>query len=108
MPALYLNLSEAEIDRLNYEAFHYPCTMIQRRIFSVYLKAKVDFSLQMISLITGLCPNIISHWIHVYQAAGIEGLMSNHYGTNSSQLEEYSSTILEDFKSSPPRTAAEA
>ena len=39
MPALQLNLSEAEIERLSYERYAYPHPMIQKRIFSVYLKA---------------------------------------------------------------------
>jgi hypothetical protein len=34
-----MNLSEEEIRVLNYERFHYPCSKIQRKLHTVYLKA---------------------------------------------------------------------
>ena len=41
MPAL-LNFCEAEIEKLRYERYAYPCVMIQKRLFAVYLKAVSD------------------------------------------------------------------
>lgn len=39
-----LNMSEDEIQRLNYERFHYLCPKIQKRLHAVYLKATQKMS----------------------------------------------------------------
>ncbi|HUZ60641.1 MAG TPA: hypothetical protein VMU83_17850 [Hanamia sp.] len=39
MPSLKFNLSEAEIEKLNYERYAFPDPMVQKRIHAVYLKA---------------------------------------------------------------------
>jgi transposase len=108
MPALLFNLSEAELDRLRYERYAYPHPMIQKRIFSVYLKAISTYCNQEIGLITGLHANTVAHWITVYEQRGYEGLLANHYGTNESELEQHSGSILASFREQPPRSAAEA
>jgi len=108
MPALSLNLSKAEIDKLNYERFAYPHPMIQKRIFSVYLKAVLNYSNPTIGLITGLHPNIVSYWIRVYKEKGFGALLTNRYGTNKSSLEEHAENILGSFLQKPPMNASEA
>jgi transposase len=108
MPALLLHLSEAEIEKLSYERYAYPHPMIQKRIFSVYLKAVSTFSNLQIGFITGIHANTVGHWIRVYEQQGYEGLLCNNYGTNQSQLEPQSHSILCSFKQQPARTAAEA
>ena len=108
MPALSISISKAEIEKLSYERYAYPHPMIQKRIFSVYLKAVSTFSIQQIGFITGRHPNTISHWIAVYKWQGYEGLLCNHYGTNQSELQEHSACILSCLSKQPPRSAAEA
>lgn len=54
------NLSEAEIEILSYERYAYPHPMIQKGIFSVYLKAVTRFSHQDIGLIIGLHLNTVA------------------------------------------------
>jgi transposase len=108
MPALLSNISDADIERLSYERYAYPHPMIQKRIFSVYLKVISTFSNQQIGFITGLHPNTISHWITVYERQGYGGLLCNNYGTNQSELQEHSECILTCLGQQPPRSAAEA
>ncbi|MDQ3843487.1 MAG: IS630 family transposase [Bacteroidota bacterium] len=108
MPALPFNLSEAEIERLRYERYAYPQPMIQKRIFAVYLKGVSTFSNQDIGFICGLHANTVAHWMGVYQQQGYEGLLSIHYGTNESELEQYSESLLASFQEQPPRSAGEA
>lgn len=108
MPTLSLNVSEAEIEKLSYERYAYPQPMIQKRIFSVYLKAVFTFSNQDIGLITGLHANTVAHWISVYKQNGYEGLLSNNYGTNQSELESYAQSIFDSLGHQPARTAQEA
>jgi len=108
MPTLSFKISEAEIEKLNYERYAYPQPMIQKRIFSVYLKAVTNFSNSNIGLITGLHPNIVSYWIRVYKENGFDGLLTNNYGTNKSSLEEHGESILCSFLHKPSLNAAEA
>ncbi len=108
MPALSFNISKAEIERLSYERYAYPHPMIQKRIFSLYLKAVSTFSNQDIGFITGLHPNTVSRWIAIYEQQGYEGLLRNNYGTNQSELHKHSKCILTCLREQPPRSAAEA
>ncbi len=108
MPTLLFNVSEADIEKLRYERYAYPYPTIQKRIFAVYLKVISDYSDHQIGFITGLHANTVSRWIAVYQLQGYEGLLSNHYGTNQSELQEHARSILDCFSQQPPRSAAEA
>lgn len=108
MPALQLNLSEAELERLRYERYAYPCPMIQKRIFAVYLKAAFTFCNELIGRICGLHANTVAHWVRVYEREGYEGLLTNGYGTNQSHLEQHCQSLLCSFDKEPPRTAAQA
>jgi len=108
MRTLSYKISETEIAKLNYERFAYPHPMVQKRIFSVYLKAVLNYSNHTIGLITGLHQNTVSYWIQVYQKKGYEGLLTNSYGTNESELETHSESILSSFSKQPPMCAAEA
>jgi len=34
-----LEISSEELARLNYERYHYPCPLVQKRLHSIYIKA---------------------------------------------------------------------
>ena len=107
MPALLSAISEAELDALNYERYHYPDPLVQKRLHAVYLKARLNYSYRNISLITGLHPNMVAHWTKVYQKDGLPALKTNNYGTNKSELEAHAADILRDFEANPPRSSDE-
>lgn len=108
MPTLSIKFSQADLEKLSYERYAYPDPLIQKRLFSVYLKAVSSYSNPDIGFITGLHANTVSRWIKVYQSRGYEGLLCNHYGTNQSELEEHSGRILASLRRQPPRSAPEA
>ena len=87
---LLLNLSDAEIQQLNYERFYYLCPIVQKRMHVVYIKATTEFSCTMIGHLTGLNSRTVSYWIKAYQKSGIDALYEFNYGTNKSELECYS------------------
>ena len=105
---LQINLSKAEIQRLNYERFYYPCPIVQKRFHAVYMKAIVKASNTTIGLLTGLNRQSVSHWIQVYQTEGFDALYQFNYGTNKSELENHSMSILQSFTDHPPMSACEA
>lgn len=105
---LRLNLSDAEIQVLNYERFYYPCPIVQKRIHAVYIKATVGLSDTVIAQLTGLHRHSVRHWLQVYQAGGFESLCQINYGTNKSELENHTDSILKSFTERPPMSACEA
>lgn len=105
---LLINFSEAEIQQLNYERFYYPCPIVQKRIHAVYLKATVGLPDTMIGQLTGLHRHSVSHWVQVYRNEGFEPLCRFKYGTNKSELENHSDSILKSFTDQPPMSACEA
>jgi transposase len=102
------NLSNAEIEVLNYERFHYPCPMVQKRLHAVYLKNTIGGSDTAIGLICDLHFNSVSTWVKTYNSEGIKPLFVNNYGTNKSDLQAHSISILENFEQSAPVSSNEA
>ena len=98
---LQVNLSHAETQRLNYERYHYPCTIIQKRIEAVFIKATTGFSGTMVGQITGLHRHSASRWAQCCQTGGFESLYQYNYGTNKSELENYPGSILNSFTQRP-------
>jgi transposase len=92
-----LNLPEQEIQRLNYERYHYPCPVVQKRLHAVYLKAALSYSNEFIATIVDSHRNMVSAWIKAYQSEGFDALCQVGYGTNQSNLEQKAQSILESF-----------
>ena len=108
MPTLKFNVSEAEIEKLNYERYAYPDPMVQKRILAVYLKATLGWNNSIIGQIVGLHYNAVGEWINAYKKNGFESLLRNNYGSNKSELETHAVSILKSFLRQPPMTSAEA
>lgn len=104
---LQLNLSETEIQKLNYERFYYPCPIVQKRIHAVYFKT-FGMPNKEIGKLTGLNREIAGDWIRAYLADGFEALCQFNYGTNKSELDNHAESILSSFTQRPPMTANEA
>jgi len=105
---LQLNLRDAEIQKLKYERYYYPCPMVQKRIDAVYYKATLKISNKMIARLVGSDGHTIGDWIHTYKQGGFEALCSFKYGTNKSKLENHATDILKSFTEHPPMNSAEA
>ena len=108
MPTLKFNLSEAEIEKLNYERYAYPDPMIQKRILAVYLKATLGWNNSIIGQIDGLHYNAVGEWINTYKKNRFESLLSNNYGSKKSELENHADSILKSFQIQPPMTSSAA
>jgi len=104
---LQLNLSDAEIQRLNYERYYYPCPQVQKRIHAVYFKT-FGMSNKEIAQLTGLNREIVGDWLGIYVADGFEALCQFNYGTNKSELVNHAESILSSFTELPPMNTNEA
>jgi len=105
---LQKNPSKAEIKKLNYERYYYPCPLVQKRIHAVYHKVTSNMSNEKIASIVDLHRDSVSDWTRVYQKGGFKALCQFNYGTNKSELEEHSSNILEFLAKHPPMSVNEA
>ena len=105
---LQINISNTEIQRLNYERFYYPCPIVQKRIHVVYFKSITCMSDTMIGQLAGVHRHSVKYWVDVYQNQGFESLCQFKYGTNKSELENHSESILESFIKHPPMSVCEA
>jgi transposase len=105
---LQLNLSETEIKRLNYERFHYPCPIVQKRIHAVYMKATSKLTNAEVGKFAELHRHTVGKWMHAYKQGGFEALCQFNYGTNKSTLENHSDSILKSFSERPPMNSNEA
>lgn len=102
------NPSKAEIQRLNYERYHYPCSTVQKRLHAVYYKATTGMSNKMIGILTDLNRDSVGFWIMRYQQCGFEAVCQFNYGTNKSTLENHENSILKFFAEHPPMNTNEA
>jgi transposase len=102
------NLSPADIEKLNYERFHYPCPRVQKRLHAVYLKHTLGGSNLLIGSICDLHYNSVGQWLQRYQNEGIEALFENHYGHQESALQIHQAGILASFRQQAPVSSNEA
>jgi len=79
-----------------------------RRLHAVYLNHTIGGSNELIGLTCDLHSNIVSHWVKTYNLEGIKPLFVNNYGTNKSDLQVHSTSILANFKESAPVSSNEA
>ena len=103
-----LNLSEEEIQMLNYERFHYPCPKIQKRIHAIYLKAGHDMSNSHIGKILDIHYNRVSKYVEMYIAGGFEEICKTNYPTRVGEMELHKDTIIENLNQNPVCSIAEA
>ena len=101
-------LSSEELAKLNYERYHYPCPIIQKRLHTVYIKASTPSSNKEISIIVSAHPNSVGQWITTYKENGFDELCKITRYSNQSLLEKEAVSIKELFARQPPRSIDEA
>lgn len=102
-----LKVTDAELQKLNHERYYYPCPIVQKRIHAIYYKA-LGKSNKEISDFVGLNREIVGDWVRRFKKGGFEALCQYNYGTNKSEMENYSDSILSSFSEQPPMNANEA
>jgi len=62
-----LEIIPEELAKLNYDRYHYPCPLVQKRLHSIYIKAISGLSNEDVGNLTDAHRNSISEWVKVYQ-----------------------------------------
>jgi len=103
-----LKLSSEELTKLNYERYHYPCPIVQKRLHCIYIKSVLGYSNEKIGVLMDAHRNSISEWIATWQQGGYDAIVQVGYSTNKSELEIHAASITELFTAHPPRSLNEA
>ncbi len=104
---IHINFSEEEINQLNYERYHYPHPLVQKRMETLYLKSQ-KLPHQEICRLCRISRTTLSLYLKTYFQGGIESLKQLSYQGQPSQLNQHQKTIEEYFRQNPPRNSAEA
>jgi len=77
------NPGKAEIQRLNYERYHYPCPMVQKRLHAIYIKATTAMSNNLIGAVNAITKEVITLSNTTFTAETIVAFLKQlkeHYG----------------------------
>ena len=111
------NISESDLEKLKYERFNHPHPRIQLKMEVVYLHGLKCLSDDLICKIADICDNSRRGYLKQYREGGIDRLKEINFYRPSSELKEYSGTILvlctkyaveEYFTENPPTSISQA
>ncbi len=88
---------------LNYERYHYPHPVVQRRMETLWLKSH-DLPHALIAELAGVCENAMRDYFQLYQDGGIEKLKELNFHQPESALQEHATTLEAHFREHPPAT----
>ena len=103
-----LNISSEELEKLNYERYHYPCPIVQKRLHAIYIKAVTNMSNEQVAVVSGAHRNSVCEWIRIWETGGFAALLEINRVNNKSLLEDHAPNIIEQFKAQPPHNIAES
>jgi transposase len=104
---IQIEFTEKEVQALNYERYHYPHPMVQRRMEVLWLKSQ-GLVHKEIARLAGVSPNTVREYLRMYQEGGIEKLKELHFYRPQSELEAHKTTLEAHFREHPPATVKEA
>lgn len=102
-----LQLSEAQLQALNYEMKLICNYQILRRILTVVLRCLLDLSYSEIGSVLDIHPDTVGRYVRTYRGSGLSGLIQTNYRKNVSELDQFSEEILTDLDKLPPKSTNE-
>jgi transposase len=102
-----IEFSPEIVDKLDYERYHHPSPMVQKKMEVLYLKSR-GIPHKEICRICRISKTTLTTYLKQYLDGGLEGLKTLQYKGQPSALLEHKHTLEAYFKEHLPRTAAEA
>ena len=102
-----IEISDSDMQQLNYERFHQLHQHVMLKMEVVYLKG-LGLENTLIRRITGVCYNTLRAYLREYSEGGVEQLKKVKFYQLQSDLKEYSRTVEQYFLENPPRSTGEA
>ena len=104
---IYINFTQEQRNQLNYERYHHPHPMVQKKMEVLYLKSH-GLPHQEICKLCPISKTTLVKYLKQYHQGGIEQVKQLNYTGKSNELNEHRETIESYFQEHPPRTVAEA
>ena len=104
---IVIDFNPQDIEALNYQRYHHPHPMVQRKMEALWLKSQ-GLPHKQITHLTGISPNTLRAYLRQYQTDGIEGLKQLNFHPQKSELMAHKTTIEDYFREHPPQTIKEA
>ena len=94
-------------DVLDYERYHHPVPLVQRRMEVLWLKS-LGLSHDLIARAVGITENTMREYFALYAEGGVEKLKEVHYFCPQSKLTAHVSSLEAYFQANPPASIKEA
>ena len=89
------------IEALNYERFHHPVPLVQRRMEVLWLKSH-GLPHAQIAMLGNLSETTLREYFQWYQDGGVEGLKQVHFYRPESELVQHANSLEDYFRLNPP------
>lgn len=95
------------IDTLNYERYHHPVPLVQRRMEALWLKSH-NLPHGLIAKLVNVSENTIREYFELFNQGGTEKLKTVDFYRPESDLVEHTTSLEAYFREHPPATIKEA
>jgi len=102
-----LEFTSEIIEEINYERYHHPVPLVERRMEVLWLKSN-GLSHALIAQLGRISENTMREYFRLYEQGGVAKLREVNFYHPQSQLNVHISTLEEYFKEHPVATIKEA
>ncbi len=103
----HLELPPEILDALNYERYHHPIPLVQRRMEALWLKGH-GLPHAQIAKLAGVSDNTLREYFQLYEVGGLEKMKEVHFYRPGSALDGQLTSLEAYFRENPPATIKEA
>src|SRR5215207_2883090 len=104
---MQLEFTAAIQDTLNYERYHHPIPLVQRRMEALWLKSHGLPHTQIAQLVN-ISENTLRDYFQLYAEGGLEKVRQVHFYRPESQLMGHLTSLEAHFRAHPPASIKEA
>ncbi len=99
----HLELPPEILDALNYERYHHPIPLVQRRMEALWLKGH-GLPHAQIAKLAGVSDNTLREYFQLYEVGGLEKMKEVHFYRPGSALDGQLTSWAAYFRENPPAT----
>lgn len=94
-------------EKLNYERYHHPIPLVQRRMEVLWLKSH-NLPHALIAKLAGVSENTMREYFRLYAAGGVDKLQEVNFYRPESELQTHVTSLEAYFQANPPASIKEA
>jgi transposase len=104
---IQLEFTAESQESLNYERYHHPAPLVQRRMEVLWLKSH-NLPHALIATLGGVSENTMREYFRLYAEGGLDKLKEVNFYRPESELQSHLSSLEAYFQANPPATVKEA